>query len=177
MADPQDILVSNLKDALNQLQRHMVFGLGSSLFLVTLAATGSGGAARDVRVPGEFIPVPIPLSAAVSVVVAAFWIAGLLATITVSRANAIVDLLRASPAVLGAALTYPSIPTTKVHGPRIGLAILPAVFVVIAAILMSFEFDSAKNVFVMTLLLLPNIVLTVQLRTAIGGQRPDEKGD
>ena len=179
MADPKDILISNLKEALNQLQRYMVFGLGTSLFLLTLAGTEPGRLSGDspgIKLPGELLPVPVSLSVAVSVVVSAYWVAGWLATIMVSRANHIVERLRDSPELLEAALTYPSIPTTRVHGPRIGLAILPALFVGIAVFITSRQ-DSSKKVFALIMLALPYIVLAIQLRTAIGGQRPDRHGD
>jgi hypothetical protein len=190
MSDAEEILVDNLKESLHQLQRYMVFGLGSSLFLLVLAITSRNRLSGDVRItlPSEFLPGPISLSLAVAIVLSAYWISGALATIVVSRANHIVGLLKdslkrssedlqSSSELLEAVLTYPSIPTTKVHGPRIGLALLPAIFVVVAAFVSELRPNSYLKVFSLVMLVLPYIVIAVQLRTAIGGYGPDKFGD
>jgi len=180
MTEPKDILISNLKEAFNQLQRYMVFGLGTSLFLLILAGTEPGrlnGDSLGIKLPGEFFPVPVSVSVAVSVVVSAYWIVGWLATIGVSRANHIVEGLRDAPELLEAALTYPSIPTMKVHGPRIGLAFIPALFVGLAAFISGHRPHSFIEVFALIMLLLPYLLLTGRLWTAVGGQRPDKYGD
>lgn len=190
MSDEQKILMDNLKESLRQLQRYMVFGFGSSLFLLVLAGTTRNRISGDIsiKLPSEFLPGPLSLPIAVAIVLSAYWISGVLATIGVSRANRIVEFLKdslkrssedlqSSAKLLEAVLTYPSIPTTKVHGPRIGLALLPAIFVVVAAVLSELRPNSYGRVFFLVMLVLPYILLVVRLRTAIGGYGPDRFGD
>src|SRR5713226_5005543 len=145
MTEVEKVLVDNLKEALQQLQRYMVFGLGSSLFLLVLSSSHhQSGAEVEIKVPGDFMPGPVPLRLAVAIVVAAYWVVGVLATIAVARPKRIVRLLRSdadsyakgpkdNEKIVEAVLTYPSIPTTKVHAPRIILSILPAILFTAAA--------------------------------------------
>jgi hypothetical protein len=175
MIDPKDILISNLKDTLNQLQRYMAFGLGTSLTLLVLAGTEPGRSSGDsagIKLPGEFFPVPVSVPVAVSVIISAYWIVGWLATIVVLRANDIVSRLRDAPELLEATLTYPSIPTMKEPGARIGLAVFPALFVGIA-VFISGHAPIASKVFAFIILSLPYILLTIRLWTAVGSTDKD----
>lgn len=190
MSDAEKILVDNLKESLHQLQRYMVFGLGSSLFLLVLVWSTRNRLSGEVsiKLPGEWLPGPVSLPIAAAIVLSTYWISGMLATIVVSRANHIVELLKDSlrlssedlsnsSKLLEAVLTYPSIPTTRVHGPRLGLALLPPIFIAVASLMSELRPNSYWRVVGLAMLVLPYIVLAVQLKTAIGGQPPDTHSD
>ena len=97
--------------------------------LVPLA--GDTWATVDV-VQVEQLPVPISRGAALMLLGAVYFVTGLLASLTLDRANRICLLLKQSTDALliEAVLIYPSIPTMKASGRRVGLSLLPPVFVV-----------------------------------------------
>ena len=189
MTEIEKVLVDNLKEAIQQLQRYMVFGLGSSLFLLVLSSSHQqSGAGVEIKVPGDFIPGPVPLGMAAAIVVAAYWVAGMLATIAAARPKRIVWLLRSNAnsyaegpkhneKLLEAVLTYPSIPTTKVHAPRIILSILPAILFIAAALQSGWRPNTLWTSVLVGWLVLPYLALALLLRRAIGGSRPDIFGD
>jgi hypothetical protein len=169
-----DILVENLRATLDRTQRYMVWGLGSSLFLLllTLAEPGPG---EKVQLPGGFIPAEPGIVALV--VTAVYWVAGALATFGVARANRIIGARQARPEILEAALTYPSLPTIRVHGPRIGAALLPPILFLWAFFQESGLPDSSYSWIGLLILLAPYGTLAFELRRALGGLAPDEHGD
>src|SRR2546425_2644221 len=189
MTEIEKVLVDNLKEALQQLQRYMVFGLGSSLFLLVLSSSHQqSGAGVEIKVPGDFIPGPVPLRMAAAIVVAAYWVAGVLAASAVFRPKRIVQLLRSNAnsyaegpkhneKLVEAVLTYPSIPTTKRHAPRLMLSILLAILFVAAAFQSGWRPNTLWTFVPELLLVLPYLALTLLLRTTIGGLRPDIHGD
>ncbi|MEE8403471.1 MAG: hypothetical protein V3R93_06930 [Candidatus Hydrothermarchaeaceae archaeon] len=175
--EPESILVENLRIVLNRIERYMVLGIGSSLFMVLLAnaapelvKTGEG-----VEIPGVFLATDPGLAA--TVVLAVYWIAGFMASYTVSRAERIVEALTKSPDILEAALTYPSIATTRIHGPRIGAALLPPVLLIVTLLIEGGWPESYNSVFGFFIFAAPYIVLAFQLRLPIGGYKPDKFGD
>src|SRR3989442_15378247 len=167
----------------------MVFGLGSSLVLLVLSSSHQqSGAGVEIKVPGDFIPGRVPLRMAAAIVVAAYWVAGVLAASAVFRPKRIMRLLRSNAnsyaegpkhneKLVEAILTYPSIPTTKVHAPRIILSILPAILFIGAALQSGWRPNTLSTLVLMVLLVLPYLALTLLLRTAIEGLRPDIHGD
>ncbi|MDY6857464.1 MAG: hypothetical protein SWO11_22725 [Thermodesulfobacteriota bacterium] len=175
--EPESILVENLRTALDRIERYMIFGIGSSLFLVILgtAAPELAKTGEGVEIPGGFISTEPRIVAAV--VLAAYWVAGLMASYTVSRAERIVKTLKKSPEILEAALTYPSIATTKIYYPRIGAALLPPALLLIALAIEGGWPKSYYSVLGFLILLTPYITLAFQLRVSVGGYKSDKFGD
>jgi hypothetical protein len=106
-----------------------------------------------------------------------FWVAGVVASNTISRADRIVDALKAWPEILEAVLTYPSIATTRIHGPRIGAAILPVILLVVAMAMEGAWPSDLYSILGLLLLLSPYITIAIQLWSPIGGYQPDKTGD
>jgi len=176
MADPGSILVENLREALRLIQRYLFLGLSAAMLTAVLPSRRElGDASVSVTLPGGLPAVPSELASAVAIVV--YWVSGALATFTVARAKRIVTELRAYPELLAAALTYPSIPTTRVYGPRIGAALLPPVLMCWAAFRSGDLRLDEGGVGALVLALLPYLVLIGQLWRAIGGGVPDYHGD
>ena len=177
MANFESILVSNLTETLRQLQRYMVWSLGASVFFLVLAILKPS----EVELPTAAIPLAIPMQAAAGIAVTASWIFGALASFNLSRTDRIIHLLgnqKGGKELLAAVLTYPSIPTTRIYGPRIGLAILPPLFMIVGLIfLFGIELLSYPSILGVFVLVVPNITLAFQLRTAVGGGIPDHYGD
>jgi len=130
MADPNQILVANLVEALEQLQRFIVVGLGASVS--ALALTSKTTAQDRVTVPGTSVAV-LPDVARV-ILLAICILVGAMASYAAEGANVIADKLRSSPALLSAACTFPSVATSPYIGVRILAAALPFVFAVIAIV-------------------------------------------
>ena len=172
--DPESILVTNLTEALQQLQRYLVWSFTASMLFLVLAILQPA----EVNLPTDVIPLPIPLQGAIAILIPAYWISGALASFSLGRAKRIIFMLGDKKDLLAAALTYPSIPTTRVHGPRIVLAIAPAVFVVIGLVLLfGSRLLSFWSIIAVLLLVIPHIGLAVLLRKAVGGGVPDYYGD
>jgi hypothetical protein len=179
MADVESILVDNLIETLRQLQRNMTYALSASIAILVLAIAFPGQLTDDifVEVPSQPILVPIPLSFAVALLVAAYWVSGALATFSVSRATRVISALEEADELLRAVLTYPSIPTTRVHGPRIGLAVLPAVLTSIGLLSFGVKPTTFLSALGFLVLIAPNLILAFELRTAVGDLTPDFYGD
>ena len=167
-------LVENLKEAIRLLQRYLV----SSLMAAGAFAALAWAPVDVVRV--EQLPVPISRVAALLVLGAVYFVTGLLASLTLARANRICLLLSQSmdPLLIQAVLMYPSIPTMRVYGPRVGLSLLPALFV-IAGIVKIFgsELLAFWAIVGVIMLCIPSFVITYELRYALGGERPGFHGD
>jgi hypothetical protein len=120
-------LVENLKEAIRLLQRYLVSSLMAAGAFAALA-----WAPIDVVQVEMQLPVPISRGAALLLLGAVYFVTGLLASLTLARAKRLCLLLGQStdPLLTEAVLMYPSIPTINVPGPRVGLSLLPPVFVV-----------------------------------------------
>ena len=177
MPNRVDILVSNLEESVKSLQAFMLGGLGASLFFCLLAFSG----AKEVtlQAPAVGSSLPVSTSAAFAVALSVYWIAGLMGSLLVARANRLVHVLREeSPELVESVLLYPSVVTLRVHGPRLGLALLPAILVVVGSVrLWGAELISYWPVVGLFLLAAPFLVLAFELRTAIGGYKPSRWGD
>ena len=168
--DARKELVENLKEAIRLLQRYLVSSLMAAGAFAALA-----WAPLDV-VQVEQLPVPISRGAALLLLGAVYFVTGLLASLTLARAKRICLLLRQStdPLLIEAVLMYPSIPTTKVHGPRVGLSLLPPVFVV-AGIVKIFgnELFALWPIVGVLMLCVSPFLIAYELRHALGGELPD----
>ena len=164
-------LVENLKEAIRLLQRYLVSSLMAAGAFAALAWA-------PVDVVQIQMPLPVPISRAVALLLlgAVYFVTGLLASLTLARANRICLLLRQStdPLLIEAVLMYPSIPTIKVHGPRVGLSLLPPVLVVagIVKIFGNKLFALWPIVGVLMLCITP-FLIAYELRHALGGELPD----
>lgn len=167
-------LVENLKEAIRLLQRYLVSSLMAAGAFAALA-----WAPVDV-VQVEQLPVPVSRGAALLLLGAVYFVTGLLASLTLARAKRICLLLRqsADPFLVEAVLMYPSIPTMKVHGPRVGLSLLPAVLVV-AGIVKIFgnQLFALWPIVGVLILCIPPFQIAYALRHALGGELPDFHGD
>jgi hypothetical protein len=144
MSSPEEILVGNLVEALQQLQRFMVVGLGTSISALALTggratrkqrykvtAPGSSVAVdqrSDVTVPGTFVAVDPELARLL--LLALCFVSGVMANYSADAVSLLYGKLSAEMQV--AACTFPSLATSKYVGVRILAAILPFVFAMIA---------------------------------------------
>jgi hypothetical protein len=164
-------LVENLKEAIRLLQRYLVSSLMAAGAFAALA-----WAPVDVVQVEMQLPVPISRGAALLLLGAVYFVTGLLASLTLARAKRICLLLRQStdPLLIEAVLMYPSIPTMKVHGPRVGLSLLPPVLVV-AGIVKIFgnELFALWPIVGVLMLCVSPFLIAYELRHALGGELPD----
>jgi len=172
-----ELLISNLQESVKNLQRYMLSGLGAALFFGLLAFSGEKGV--TLQFPAVATSLPISTSVAFAVALSLYWVAGLMATLLVARANRLVHTLRDdSPELLEAVLLYPSVVTLRVYGPRLVLSLLPAALVLAGSVrLWGAQLLSPLPIIGLAFLALPFLVLTFQLRTAIGGYAPSPWGD
>jgi hypothetical protein len=174
-ADVRKELVENLKEAIRLLQRYLVSSLMAAGAFAALAWTPVSVVQIEMQ-----LPVPIPRVAALLLLGAVYFVTGLLASLTLARANRICLLLRQSTdsLIIDAVLMYPSIPTMKVHGLRVGLSLLPPLFIV-AGIVKIFgnKLFAVAPIVGILMLCIPPLVITYELRHALGGEPPDFHGD
>lgn len=185
-SDARKELVENLKEAIRLLQRYLV----SSLIAAGGFAALAWAPVEVVKVDMQ-LPVPISRAAALLLLGAVYVVTGLLASLTLHRAKHICLLLRqlptelktesppvaaagTDPLLIEAVLMYPSIPTMRVCGLRVGLILLPPVFVV-AGIVKIFGNKLIAFVPIAGLILLCvwPIMIACELRNALGGELPD----
>jgi hypothetical protein len=169
--DARKELVENLKEAIRLLQRYQV----SSLMAAGAFAALAWAPVEVVQVEMQ-LPVPIARGAALLLLGAVYFVTGLLASLTLARANRISLLLKQSTDTLliEAVLMHPSIPTMKSPGPRVGLSLLPPVFVVagIVKIFGNALFAIWPIVGVLMLCVWP-VLIAYELRHELGGELPD----
>lgn len=177
MPSKADLLVSNLQESVKSLQMFMLSGLGASLFFALL--TFSGTKEVTLHAPAVGSALQISTSIAFGVALSVYWIAGLMATLLVARANRLVHVLReVSPELVEPTLLYPSVVTLRVYGPRLGLCLLPAILVLVGSVqLWGSQLLSYWPIIGLIFLILPFVVLAFQLRAAIGGYAPSSWGD
>lgn len=169
--DARTELVENLKEAIRLLQRYLVSSLMAAGAFAALAWAPVGVVQVEMQ-----LPVPISRGAALLLLGAVYFVTGLLASLTLARAKRICLLLRQStdPLLIEAVLMYPSIPTMKIHGPRVGLSLLPPVFVV-AGIVKIFgnELFALWPIVGVLMLCVSPFLIAYELRRALGGEIPD----
>ena len=169
--DARKELVENLKEAIRLLQRYLVSSLMAAGAFAALAWA-------PVDVVQVVMPLPVPVSRGVGLMLfgSVYFVTGLLASLTLARAKRICLLLRQStdPLLIEAVLMYPSIPTMKIHGPRMGLSLLPPVFVV-AGIVKIFgnELFALWPIVGVLVLCVSPFLIAYELRHALGGELPD----
>jgi hypothetical protein len=178
MADIDAVLVDNFKEALRQANRYLVLGLFSSLFFLALnldpaAFIGFG----KVSLPGGLPPLPIRYAQIALAMV--YWVAPFLTYFSLARAERIgAKLQQRNDELLKAAATYPSIATTRVHGPRWITSLVPPLLVGIAGwVSGAFSFSACGMLFFL-IAVVPYIALFGQrLRRSFGNLGPDLYGD
>ena len=177
MASRIDVLLSNLQETVKDLQKYMLAGLGASLFFLLLVYSG----VREVPLQASAVGSSLPVSSSVAVAIAlsVYWVAGSAATLFVARADRLVyELRKVDKDLADAALLFPSIVTLRVYGPRLVLALLPPLLVVVGSIgLWGKQLLGYWPLFGQIMFCMPYVVLAFQLRTAIGGFRPSAWGD
>jgi hypothetical protein len=124
MDDPNQLLVANLIEALQQLQRYVVIGLAASIS--TLALTSKSAPRDNINVVG--ISVPLANDTAQAILLAVCILVGAMASYAAESANMIAERLRQSPTLLSAACTFPSVATSPYIGVRILAGLLPFIF-------------------------------------------------
>ena len=174
--DAQKELLQNLKEAIRLLQQYMVASLTSAGAFAALT-----WAPVDVVQAVMQLPVPISRGAGLMLLGSVYFVMGLLAVAILGRAERILLLLKqpkTEPFLIRAVLMYPSIPTIRIHGPRVGLCLLPPVFVVAGIVKI---FGTALLAFWpllgLSVLCMSHFQMAYNLRHALGGERPDFLGD
>jgi hypothetical protein len=126
------------------------------------------------------LPVPISRAAGLLLLGSVYFVMGLLASLTLARAERICLLLKQStePYLIKAVLMYPSIPTMKIHGLRVGLCLLAPVFVVAGIVkIFGMELVALWPIVGLLVLCVPHFQIAYDLRHALGGELPDFHGD
>jgi len=132
MVDPQDLLVRNLIEALSQLERYTVLGLGSSISALVLSRpVRYGGTDMSVTVPGTFVAIDRELAR--TLLLAFCVLMGAMGSYAATSVNAIGAGL-GSPALLAAACSYPTVGSSPYVGVRFIAALLPLVLAGLAVI-------------------------------------------
>lgn len=168
MAAPEDILTDNLREALREAHKRIVFGTGAALFLLLLAVQDwqSGSASQAITVP--VVGVDADRTMAKIIAAVAYFIAGYLAYLAISRARRIKRRLDSSPKLREAALMYPSIPTIIHTGPRIWALSLPILIFLAATAPSLFMLEEVEHGFLLFFVILalstPYVLLIIELR-------------
>ncbi|PKB83198.1 MAG: hypothetical protein BZY88_02575 [SAR202 cluster bacterium Io17-Chloro-G9] len=170
-----DLLLDNLKEALQTIQRYMLIGLASAGGILTLAASSP----KEVSITG--LPAPVPWIVAISIFSGAYWAVGFLSYLTVKRVNEIVKQFGSREdrseaveraQVLLAALTYPSMLTFRASLPRVGMSVIPPILAVAGfAIAFEKELLDILPILGMLLLAIPYVFLAWELQDPIGGRQ------
>ena len=174
-ADARKELVENLKEAIRLLQRYLV----SSLMAAGAFAALAWAPVNVVQVQMQ-LPVPVSRGIAIWVLGAVYFVTGLLASLTLARAKRICLLLVQSTDtyLIEAVLMYPSIPTMKVHGARVGLSLLPPALVVAGLVkIFGNELLAVWPIVGVLMLCVVPVQMAYELRHALGGELPDFHGD
>jgi hypothetical protein len=136
---PQDVLAENLKEALKQAHRHLVFATSAALFLLLLAA----GEAPPTGLKGiPILEVEVDPGLARIIAAVAYFVSGYLALFAVFRARRIMWRLREWPELREAVLMYPSIPTTILRLFRMAALLLPVLLFLAATVPSTFKMEA-----------------------------------
>ena len=168
MAAPEEILADNLKEALKEAQKRIVFGTGAALFLLLLVVQDwwREDGVKTIDVPIVGVSADRTLAGILAAV--AYFISGYLASLAVGRAQRIIRRLDTLPQLREAVLMYPSIPTIITTVKRIAALFLPILIFIASSVLVLFmarDKDIGWALLVITFLLSsPYILLIQQLR-------------
>jgi len=177
MADIDAILVDNLKECLRQTNRYLNAGFFSSLIVFALAVDPAAFAgASGISIPSL---TTLPLKHAQIALVGVYWLSPFMAYFTVSRAHRIaIELQKRDRQLVSAASTFPCILTSRVHGPRILICLLPPLLVSIAGWTTGVFNFSFLGLFLFLQSLIPHVSLYIdRLRRSFGELAPDAFGD
>jgi len=166
-----DILYDNLKTALSSFGKYLLYGNGAAAFSLLVTVSSSESIALPFGLPEA------QRNMAGLFALAVYFIAGCGAAITLPRAQRIIDKMRESPELLEAAVTYPSIPTTRIPAPRFIAALTPPVLIIITVLLEGASFDSVYFIVGLMVLISPYVTLAIELRHALGDNQSDGYGD
>lgn len=136
MDEADEIYVENLKEALNQLQRYLVVGLGAALFYFVLCLRADASS-EPVTLPVPGISISTDAAFARMTALVLTMVAGMLASWSAERAGRITAHITARAAenpvlrrVQEALRTYPSIATDTYPAARVVASLTPAVLIV-----------------------------------------------
>lgn len=178
MADIDAVLVDNLKEAFRQANRYLTLGLFSSLFIFALSLDPSAfSSSGNVSLPGGIPPLPVRYARIALAVI--YWAAPFLADFSLARAERIGSKLQQSNLeLLKAAATYPSIITTRVHGPRWIAVLVPPLLIGIAGWMTGLFSFNGRGLLYLGGAVFPYLALFgFRLRRAFGDLGPDGYGD
>jgi len=177
MADIDVVLIDNFKEALRQANRYLTLGLFSSLFYLTLSVDPAAFSSGNVSLPGV-LP-PLPLGYARLALGLLYWVSPFLAAFALARAERVGEqLLKSNEALFKAAASFPSIATTRVHGPRWVVALLPPLLFAIAGWANHLFSLATERLVLLLFAVLPYLVLFgSKLRRSFGNFGPDLFGD
>jgi len=169
-----DLLLGNFQETVKLLQTYMITGLGASAFFVLLAT--SSATEVQMQAPAVGSSLPVPTSIAIAIALAVAWATGAMATLLVDRARRLAEVIHEEDqGLLDAALSYPSVATLRSGGPRLFLALAPAVLLLVGSVsFWGMKFASYWPAVGLVALLLPHLVLAFELRSPIGGQHTHE---
>jgi hypothetical protein len=139
MVDPNQVLSSNLVEALRQLQQYIVIGLGAS---VSILALSSAKAARS-RVTVPYTSVAVDADIASLILLAMCVLVGAMASYAAETANLIAT--RLDPTLRIAVCTFPSVATSPYIGVRVLAALLPFIFSMVAVIRLTRSYGAGRH--------------------------------
>jgi hypothetical protein len=164
MANKEDILAENLKHAIAQCHRQIVFGTAAALFLLLLVIPEWRGArGTPIKIPILDLETERVLAEILAAV--AFFISGYLAYIAIGRAQRIMERLGKQPEIREAVLLYPSIPTMIDSGMRLTAVLLPLLLFLIATVPFFFFAGSKREGLFVVIMMMsgPSILLAIRL--------------
>lgn len=173
----ETVLVANLYEALRQANRYLALGLFSSLLLFALSLDPGAFSSGNISLPGVLPPLPVRYAQiALSLV---YWVMPFLIDFSLARADRIAGALKLiNPPLLEAAVTFPSIATTRVHGARWITTLLPPILIGITGWLKGIFSFTGLGLFLFGLAVGPYlIVFGLRLRKSFGDLAPDRQGD
>jgi hypothetical protein len=178
MADIDAVRVDNFKEALRQANRYLAWGLFSSglLFALNLDPTAFAGKAM-VSLP---LGLPaLPIGHAQIALTLVYWASPFLADFSLARAERIAaQLQKSNQELLKAAVTFPCIPTMRVHGARYVATLFPPLLVAVAGWKNGVFALSPKGIALLFISTAPYLLLlALRLRRSFGDLGPDAYGD
>lgn len=163
MANKDDILVHNLRDALRQAQQYILSGIVSALLalLVSIDAPNLVETGERVGVPflGNLNPGPAAI-----ILMFAYFVFGLLANSSISQIKKIIKIMN-DESTADIALTYLSIVTIKSTFVRLGAILLPPLLLSAALAVKHFGGGSSSHwpIYSVLLWMSPYLVLAYRL--------------
>jgi hypothetical protein len=175
MLDPQQVLLSNLTEALRQVQRYVVVGLWTGISALALTP-GSGmlaGEPASATPPGS--PIAFDPETARVLLLGICTIAGALASYAAENANRAARKLSGPAALMEAVRLFPGFPTSPYAPVRYGAAALPAIFALAAVVLHAFHSSNMDHFGVWiacVIVAAPYLALVTELKDPVGVVEP-----